>query len=45
MSVSIAAGFRGGELAQALGLDTAEWTINRTTSAFGVYRMIAVRRV
>ncbi|MBI4623150.1 MAG: hypothetical protein HY736_08025 [Verrucomicrobia bacterium] len=42
--VSIAAGFRGGELPQALGLDAAKWTVHRTTTALGLYRMIAVRR-
>jgi hypothetical protein len=42
--VSIAAGFRGGELANALGLDAAGWTLHHSTSALGVYRLMAVRR-
>lgn len=42
--VSIAAGFRGGELAQALGLDATRWALHHATSGLGVYRMIAVRR-
>jgi hypothetical protein len=42
--VSIAAGFRGGELPAALGLDPGEWDIRGTTSLLGMYRLTAVRR-
>jgi hypothetical protein len=42
--VSIAAGFRGGELARALGLDRLEWDIDCTVSLLGAYRLCAVRR-
>ena len=42
--VSIAAGFRGGELARALGLDRMEWDIDCTVSLLGAYRLCAVRR-
>jgi hypothetical protein len=42
--VSIAAGFLGEELPQALGLDESEWICRCTTSATGAYRMTAIRR-
>lgn len=41
--VSIAAGFRGGELADALGLDAATWRIRCSSTPLGLYRLIAVR--
>ena len=41
---SIAAGFLGDELPQALGLGDGAWDVRTETSAFGAYRMIAVRR-
>lgn len=42
--VSIAAGFRDDELPRLLGLNPAEWDCQCTTSTFGAYRMVAVRR-
>lgn len=42
--VSIAAGFRGHELARALGLDEAKWEVRQSTTWLGVYQLIAVRR-
>lgn len=42
--VSIAAGFRGDELPQRLGLDPREWRIQCQSTLLGTYRMIAVRR-
>jgi hypothetical protein len=42
--VSIAAGFRGRELPDALGLDAREWDVHCTTTVLGLYRMVAVRR-
>jgi len=42
--VSIAAGFRGDELARSLGLTDAEWEVTCTTSALGSNRMLAVAR-
>jgi hypothetical protein len=42
--VSIAAGFRGDELAAALGMTAAQWDITRTVTAFGASRMVARRR-
>jgi hypothetical protein len=42
--VSIAGGFSGDELPQALGLTDSEWIINRSVSLVGLYRMIATRR-
>jgi hypothetical protein len=42
--VSIAAGFRGDELAQALGLTADQWDVRCTTTWIGIYRMLAVRR-
>lgn len=42
--VSIAAGFRGLELPDALGLTAADWDVRCTTSFLGAYRMIALRR-
>jgi SAM-dependent methyltransferase len=41
--VSIAAGFRGEELAGALGLRKPEWTTRVESALFGAYRMIAAR--
>lgn len=42
--VSIAAGFRGDELARLLGLDAATWDIHSGTTWLGAYRMVARRR-
>lgn len=42
--VSIAAGFRGNELPDALGLSSPEWNITCTATLLGVYRLLAVRR-
>jgi len=42
--VSIAAGFRGAELPQALGLDPRAWDCRCTSTPLGGYRMVAVRR-
>lgn len=42
--VSIAAGFRGEELPQALGLHRREWEFHCRSTALGLYRMVAVRR-
>lgn len=42
--VSIAAGFRARELAEALGLDAATWDVRCHTTLLGVYRLTAVRR-
>ncbi|MGA3007523.1 MAG: hypothetical protein ABSE59_06490 [Opitutaceae bacterium] len=42
--VSIAAGFRGGELAQAFGLDHKIWSWREVTTLRGAYRLIAHRR-
>ena len=42
--VSIAAGFRNRELADALGLDERHWDIRQEVSAISTYRMVAVRR-
>jgi hypothetical protein len=42
--VSIAAGFRGRELADALGLEPSHWDIDCRNSLLGMYRMVAVRR-
>lgn len=41
--VSIAAGFIGQELPQALGLDPAVWRIQSSTTPLGAYRMVAIR--
>jgi hypothetical protein len=43
--VSVAAGFRGDELARALGLDPAAWNVHTTTTVLGAYRLVATRRV
>ncbi|MDF1860962.1 MAG: hypothetical protein P1U87_12165 [Verrucomicrobiales bacterium] len=43
MVVSIGAGFRQGELPEALGLD-ADWQIHETVSLLGAYRMTAWRQ-
>lgn len=42
-AVSIAAGFRGGELPRALGLGPPLWKISRESTALGACRMVAVR--
>ena len=42
--VSIAAGFRGAELPEALGLDGENWDWRCHTTALGAYRMVAIRR-
>ncbi|MBI3886580.1 MAG: hypothetical protein HY302_12750 [Opitutae bacterium] len=42
--VSIAAGFRGDELPQLLGLDPAAWNWTCRSTLLGAYRMVAVRR-
>ena len=41
--VSIAAGFRGEELAQALGLTAAGWRCHSSSSPLGAHRLIAER--
>ena len=41
--VSIAAGFRGEELANALGLGRAQWNVRCSTTLLGFNRMAAVR--
>jgi len=43
-SVSVAAGFRGRELPQALGLDPARWTLHVDETLFGAYRLAAIRQ-
>jgi SAM-dependent methyltransferase len=42
--VSIAAGFRGRELAQALGLVESEWTIRGEFTLLGLHHLVAIRR-
>jgi len=42
--ISIAAGFLGDELPQALGLTAGRWKWKCEISLFGAYRMIAHRR-
>lgn len=42
--VSIAAGFRGDELPQALGLRAPDWEVRCSTTLLGAYRMIALHR-
>lgn len=42
--VSIDAGFRADELPRALGLSADAWDIRITTTPFGAYRMVALRR-
>lgn len=42
--VSIAAGFTGNELPEALGLDSSQWVITCKETMLGAYRMVAVRR-
>jgi 2-polyprenyl-3-methyl-5-hydroxy-6-metoxy-1,4-benzoquinol methylase len=42
--ISIAAGFLGGELPQALGLTADEWSLRCDQTALGAYRMVALRR-
>ncbi|MCZ6672181.1 MAG: class I SAM-dependent methyltransferase [Verrucomicrobia bacterium] len=41
--VSVRAGFRGQELADQLGLDSATWTVKVEYSPMGAYRMVALR--
>ena len=42
--VSIAAGFRAGELPELLGFDDGNWDYRCHTTALGAYRMVAIRR-
>jgi len=42
--VSIAAGFLGQELPEALGMDPALWEITCSSALPGIYRMVALRR-
>jgi hypothetical protein len=42
--VSIAAGFRGDELARQLGLEADAWVIRCQTTVLGFCHLIAVRR-
>jgi hypothetical protein len=42
--VSIAAGFRGAELPEALGLRPRDWTVTCSSTVLGLYRMVAVRK-
>jgi hypothetical protein len=42
--VSIAAGFRGSDLPQALGLRSTDWTVTCSSTFLGLYQMIAVRQ-
>jgi SAM-dependent methyltransferase len=42
--VSIAAGFRGGDLARALGLDKASWNCKCRSTLLGAHRLVAIRR-
>lgn len=42
--VSIAAGFRGQELARVLGFDRAPWSLDCRETLRGAYRLVAVRR-
>jgi 2-polyprenyl-3-methyl-5-hydroxy-6-metoxy-1,4-benzoquinol methylase len=42
--VSIAAGFVGNELPQALGLEARDWIVDCRPTVVGAYRMIATRR-
>jgi SAM-dependent methyltransferase len=41
--VSIAAGFRGAELAELLGLRSPEWQVRCSSTMLGIHRMVAVR--
>jgi SAM-dependent methyltransferase len=41
--VSIAAGFRGDELAEALGLRSPEWEVRCASTLLGTHRMIAIK--
>jgi hypothetical protein len=41
--VSIEGGFRGGELAQRLGVETPPWRVEVTETFFGAYRFVAQR--
>jgi SAM-dependent methyltransferase len=43
--VSIAAGFRGGELAEALGLTESAWMIRGEFTLLGLHHLVAIRRV
>jgi hypothetical protein len=42
--VSVAAGFRAGELPLALGLKSDAWDVRRSSTLLGAYRMVAIRR-
>ncbi|HVU23316.1 MAG TPA: methyltransferase domain-containing protein [Opitutus sp.] len=42
--VSIAAGFRGHELARTLGLDAGDWTLHTPHGLMGANRLVALRR-
>ena len=42
--VSIAAGFLGRELPEALGMDPALWEVTCSSALPGIYRMVALRR-
>jgi hypothetical protein len=42
--VSIAAGFRGRELADTLGLDENEWDVRTCTTLLGIQRLLAIKR-
>ena len=42
--VSIAAGFLGRELPEALGMDPAFWEVTCSSALPGIYRMVALRR-
>ncbi|MEM8954299.1 MAG: hypothetical protein AAGD22_09135 [Verrucomicrobiota bacterium] len=44
MFVSIRAGFRGGELGFALGMDSSKWDVWESVTIFGAYRFEAVRK-
>jgi hypothetical protein len=41
--VSIAAGFRGRELAESLGLRSRDWQIRCSSTVLGTHRMVAIR--
>lgn len=42
--VSIAAGFRGDELARVFGLAPDDWHVRRTVTLLGMHRIVAIRR-
>lgn len=45
LTASIRAGFRGAELAAALGLDAARWQCSASGTFFGAYRLAAIRKL